>query len=83
MAWGGGAEGWLAWLGVGLACMAWGGGAEGWLAWLGVGELRVGFRAWRIMLIFLILCYASNAHLLNIYASRIYYYAQYYAHSGS
>ena len=43
----------------------------------------VGPRAWRIMLIFLILCYASNAHLLNIYASRIYYYAQYYAHSGS
>ena len=40
-------------------------------------------RAWRIMLIFLILCYASNAHLLNIYASRIYYYAQYYAHSGN
>ena len=38
-------------------------------------------RAWRIMLIFLILCYASNAHLLNIYASRIYYYAQYYAHA--
>ena len=30
------------------------------------------------MLIFLVLCYASNAHLLNIYASRIYYYAQYY-----
>ena len=28
-------------------------------------------RAWWIMLIFLILCYASNAHLLNIYASRI------------
>ena len=35
------------------------------------------------MLIFLILCYASNAQLLNIYAGRIYYYAQYYAHSGS
>ena len=40
-------------------------------------------RAWQIMLIFLTLCYASNAHLLNIYASRIYYYAQYYAHSDS
>ena len=47
------------------------------------GECGLIARAWRIMLIFLILCYASNAHLLNIYASRIYFYAQYYAHSGN
>ena len=30
--------------------------------------LRDMVRAWQIMLIFLTLCYASNAHLLNIYA---------------
>ena len=52
--------------------------------WTGLLDWTTGLdRAWRIMLIFLTLCYASNAHLLNIYASRIYYYAQYYAHSGS